>query len=50
MQKLYIDHCHKTNQVRGLLCFSCNSALGHFKDNVESLKKAIKYLKKWQEN
>lgn len=50
MQKLYIDHCHKTNQVRGLLCFSCNSALGHFKDNVEALKKAIKYLKKWQEN
>ena len=42
---LNIDHCHKTGKVRGLLCDSCNKALGLFKDNVESLNKAIEYLK-----
>lgn len=42
---LNIDHCHKTGKVRGLLCDSCNKALGLFKDNVENLNKAIEYLK-----
>lgn len=44
--RLYVDHDHKTGKVRGLLCGGCNSALGHFKDNVEILEKAIQYLKK----
>lgn len=39
-----IDHCHKTNKVRGLLCMSCNMALGQFKDNITFLENAIKYL------
>lgn len=30
--------------VRGLLCFNCNSALGKFKDDVESLNRAVTYL------
>lgn len=47
-----IDHCHKTGIVRGVLCNSCNLGLGKFKDNIESLQTAIKYLeqsqlKKW---
>lgn len=41
---LYVDHCHKTNKIRGLLCNSCNKALGLFYDSTESLKRAIKYL------
>jgi hypothetical protein len=41
-----VDHCHETMKVRGILCANCNHALGHFKDNVESLKKAIDYLTK----
>jgi hypothetical protein len=28
-----------------LLCTNCNFALGHFKDNVEVIQKAIDYLK-----
>jgi len=36
-KKLNIDHCHKTNKVRGLLCWPCNIALGHFKDNIDLL-------------
>ena len=43
---LYIDHCHSTNDVRGLLCQPCNSGLGMFKDNPELLNSAIAYLKK----
>lgn len=41
---MVVDHDHFTGKVRGLLCRSCNGALGFFKDNIESLKKAIKYL------
>lgn len=41
---LYIDHCHKTGKVRGLLCKSCNSLLGYAYDNIEILKNAIIYL------
>lgn len=42
--KLYIDHCHKTNKFRGLLCPSCNTAIGLFRDNINILTNAIKYL------
>jgi hypothetical protein len=41
---LYVDHCHETLNVRGLLCRGCNTGLGAFKDNIDSLKNAIKYL------
>lgn len=42
--RFYIDHCHKTNKIRGLLCHQCNLALGHVKDNIQILKGLIKYL------
>lgn len=41
---LYIDHCHETNIVRGLLCHNCNLIIGHAKDDLELLKSAILYL------
>ena len=44
-RKLHIDHCHSTGKIRGLLCSNCNLGLGNFKDNIETLKKAIEYLK-----
>lgn len=43
---LYVDHCHTTNNIRGLLCNSCNKGLGDFKDNIDYLLNAIKYLNK----
>lgn len=42
---LYVDHCHKTKRVRGLLCNQCNIMLGMSKDNILVLESAIKYLK-----
>ncbi len=42
---LVVDHCHKTGKPRGLLCPTCNSGLGHFKDNILTIKNAINYLK-----
>ena len=44
LDPLHIDHCHKTNTLRDLLCHQCNSGLGHLKDNIEILQKAIDYL------
>jgi recombination endonuclease VII len=40
----HVDHDHKTNLFRGILCRHCNWGLGHFKDSCERLQKAINYL------
>jgi len=45
---LAVDHCHKTGNIRGLLCFKCNTVLGSVNDNIEILINAIKYLKKYE--
>lgn len=41
---LNVDHCHKTGEVRGMLCHNCNRALGLFQDDINLLKTAIEYL------
>lgn len=41
---LVIDHNHKTHQVRGLLCPSCNLAIGHLKDDPAIALKLYEYL------
>ena len=46
-KRLSVDHDHKSNNVRGLLCGDCNRGIGMFKDNINNLYKAINYLKKY---
>ncbi len=43
---LYVDHCHNSNRIRGLLCHACNSALGKFRDSKLILQNAIAYLER----
>ena len=40
----HVDHDHKSNAIRGLLCHSCNLLLGHAKDDSRLLTAAIEYL------
>lgn len=43
-EKIVYDHDHATGKFRGWICFSCNTSLGHARDNVEVLYKLIDYL------
>src|SRR6202034_180751 len=52
---LHYDHDHRCcpksktcgKCLRGLLCSDCNSGLGFFRDDIETLKQAITYLEKY---
>ena len=43
-----VDHCHKTDSFRGWLCHKCNRGLGAFNDDVGTVQRVIKYLKRNQ--
>lgn len=42
--RLHVDHDHLTGRVRGLLCSSCNHAIGKAKDNPARLRRLADYL------
>jgi hypothetical protein len=44
VKRLSIDHDHDSGAFRGLLCGSCNTGLGSFRDDTKLLAGAIKYL------
>ena len=48
MESPHIDHDHETNQVRDLLCRTCNLGIGHLQDDVLIVERALEYLKKWK--
>ena len=41
---LNVDHDYKTKKIRGLLCTNCNMGLGHFKDSLSNLHRALMYI------
>jgi hypothetical protein len=46
-KKLRFDHNHVTNRPRALLCHHCNCGLGHFRDDPERLRAALRYLEEY---
>ena len=47
-QRLCLDHCHETGVFRGMLCRSCNTALGLMGDNPDLLIEAACYLNRYR--
>ena len=43
---LFVDHCHTTGKVRGLLCNKCNVGLAMFNEDKNLFTQAILYLAK----
>jgi Autographiviridae endonuclease VII len=41
---LFVDHCHDSKVVRGLLCTACNVGLGYFRNSENLLRGAVAYL------
>ena len=41
---VHVDHDHKTGEVRGLLCFPCNAALGQLQDDPTIIRRAAEYV------
>ncbi len=44
-RKLVFDHDHETLEFRGWICDNCNRSIGMLGDTIESLERAIRYLK-----
>ena len=45
--KSCVDHNHKTQQIRDLLCGRCNLAAGNVQDSSFKAKQLASYLEKW---
>lgn len=40
----HVDHDHATKLIRGILCYHCNIALGHLRDNANTTRRLAEYL------
>jgi len=44
LDQLFVDHDHETEEVRGLLCRSCNLGIGFLQDDAGLVASALDYL------
>ena len=44
----HVDHCHETNEVRGILCSQCNTIIGLCYEDSSILASAIDYIDDWK--
>jgi hypothetical protein len=42
----HLDHDHITGAIRGILCHSCNTGLGSFRDSTLTIQAAIDYIER----
>ena len=47
MARLCIDHCHRTGQLRGVLCAGCNLALGNIQEDAARARKLALYIEEY---
>lgn len=52
VRRLAVDHCHRTGQVRALLCVRCNLKVGHLEPALEGepaiIEAALAYIEEWR--
>jgi hypothetical protein len=48
MGSLPVDHCHRTGEIRGILCSRCNFVVAYARDNPDTLDRAAAYLRTHQ--
>jgi hypothetical protein len=49
VRRLSVDHNHKTERIRGLLCSKCNCILGNCDEKIDILQSAVDYLRDFDE-
>ena len=42
-----VDHDHKTDRVRAILCDRCNAALGMLKESPTRVRALLRYIEKY---
>jgi Recombination endonuclease VII len=47
---LHVDHCHKNNLIRGILCGACNRTIGHAKESISRLMACALYLQRYHDS
>ena len=48
--KIVVDHDQETGNPRGIICDSCNTGLGRFKNGENLLEDAMEYLRRHEES
>lgn len=45
-RRLFVDHCHESRRVRGLLCTRCNFGVGYFRDQATLMERAAEWVRR----